>query len=198
APRVRTPVDAFLLAKLEAKGLTFSSDAPKRILLRRAYLDLLGLPPPPDAIRSFLADARPDAYERLIDCLLDSPHYGERWGRHWLDVAGYTDAPHMDDKGKFVPADDWRYRDYVVRAFNQDKAYDGFLTEQLAGDEIVDWRAAPKYTPETLDALTATGYLRTTPDWTHADMSGGRLRDCYDTLARVGENVSTGVLGLTR
>jgi hypothetical protein len=197
ARQVRTPVDAFLLAKLEAKGLTFSPDAANATLLRRAYLDLLGLPPPPDAVRAFLADDRPDAYERLIDRLLDSPHYGERWGRHWLDVAGYTDEPHMDDKGKSVAAEDWRYRDYVVRAFNQDKPYDRFLTEQLAGDELVDWRAAAKYTPEILDALTATGYLRTVPDWTHADMSGGPLRYQYDTLARVVENVSTGVLGLT-
>ena len=92
---------------------------------------------------------------------------------------------------------DWLYRDYVVRAFNQDKPYDRFLTEQLAGDEVVDWRAAPRYTPEILDCLIATGYLRTTPDYTHADMSGGRLRYCYDTAARVVENVSTGVLGLT-
>lgn len=193
--RVRTPIDAFLLAKLEGKGLTFSADAQKATLLRRAYLDLLGLPPSAEEIRSFLADARPDAYEKLIDRLLDSPHYGERWGRHWLDVAGYTDSPHCDTQGSFLPVDDWRYRDYVVRAFNQDKPYDRFVAEQLAGDELVDWRSARKFTPEILDALIATGYLRTTPDWTHGD----QFQDAYrvDTMARVVENVSTGLLGLT-
>ncbi|HMC67010.1 MAG TPA: DUF1549 domain-containing protein, partial [Gemmataceae bacterium] len=122
--RVRTPVDAFLLTKLEASGLTFSPDAAKEMLVRRAYLDLIGLPPSPEEVRSFLADTRPDAYERLIDRLLDSPHYGERWGRHWLDVAGYTDAPHCDTVGNLLPIDDWRYRDYVIRSLNDDKPYD--------------------------------------------------------------------------
>jgi hypothetical protein len=193
--RLRTPVDAFLLAKLEAKGLTYSPDASKATLLRRAYLDLIGLPPSPDEVRNFQADTRPDAYERLVDRLLDSPHYGERWGRHWLDVAGYTDSPHCDTQGSFLPVDDWRYRDYVVRAFNQDKPYDRFLAEQLAGDELVDWRSAKKFTPEMLDALIATGYLRTTPDWTHGDQFQSAYR--IDTMARVVENVSTGLLGLT-
>src|SRR5207247_3884900 len=92
--RVRTPIDAFVLTKLEAKGLTFSPDAAKRTLLRRAYYDLIGLPPSPEEIQEFVADTRPDAYERLIDRLLASPHYGERWGRHWLDAAGYMDEAH--------------------------------------------------------------------------------------------------------
>jgi hypothetical protein len=196
ASRVRTPVDAFLLAKLEAKGLSFSPDASKPTLLRRAYLDLTGLPPPPDAVQAFLADTRTDAYERLIDRLLASPEYGETWGRHWLDVAGYTDAPHCDTVGNFLPVDDWRYRDYVIRSLNQDKPYDRFLTEQLAGDELVDWRSAAKYTPEILDALIATGYLRTTPDWTHQDVMQS-LIGYSDTLSRVVDSVSTGLLGLT-
>lgn len=195
ADRVRTPVDAFLLAKLEGKGLGFSPDAAKAVLLRRAYLDLIGLPPTPDEVRSFLADPAPDAYERVIDRLLDSPHYGERWGRHWLDVAGYTDSPHCDTQGAFLPVEDWLYRDYVVRAFNQDKPYDRFLIEQLAGDEVVNWRLAKTYTPEIRDALVATGYLRTTPDWTHGDQFQTAYRN--DTMARVVENVSTGLLGLT-
>jgi mono/diheme cytochrome c family protein len=195
--RLRTPVDAFLLAKLEAKGLTFSPDAAKATLLRRAYLDLIGLPPGPQEVRTFLADARPDAYERVLDRLLDSPHYGERWGRHWLDVAGYTDQPHYtaDKAGNLMVFDDWLYRDYVVRAFNQDKPYDRFLTEQLAGDELVDWRSAAAFTPEIREPLIATGYLRTTPDWTHGD----QFQDAYrnDALSRVVDNVATGVLGLT-
>jgi len=195
--RVRTPADAFLLSRLEAKGLTFSADADKATLLRRAYLDLVGLPPAPEEVQAFLADTRPDAYERVLDRLLDSPHYGERWGRHWLDVAGYTDQPHYtaDKAGNLVVFDDWLYRDYVIRAFNQDKPYDRFLTEQLAGDELVDWRSTASFTPEIRDPLIATGYLRTTPDWTHGD----QFQDAYriDALSRVVDNVSTGILGLT-
>jgi hypothetical protein len=194
--RVRTPIDAFLLAKQRARGLAFSPDASRLTLLRRASLDLIGLPPSPPEIAAFLADESPDAYERLIDRLLDSPHYGERWGRHWLDAAGYTDSPHCDVKGQFLSVDDWRYRDYVVSSFNNDKPYDRFLTEQLAGDELVDWTTAPKYTPEILDALIATGYMRTTADWTHGDQTQAS-RYKYDTVARVVENVVTGVLGLT-
>src|SRR5262249_11534338 len=128
--------------------------------------------------------------------LLESPHYGERWGRHWLDVAGYTDSPHCDVKGQFLPVEDWRYRDYVVRSFNDDKPYDRFLTEQLAGDELGDCAAAPKQTRQILEALIATGYLRNTPDWTHGDQTQA-YRYRYDTVARVVENVSSGVLGLT-
>ena len=94
--RVRTPIDKFVLSKLEAEGLSFSPDAPKVTLMRRAYLDLIGLPPAPEEIDAFLADTKPQAYERLIDRLLASPHYGERWGRHWLDAAGYTDITGFD------------------------------------------------------------------------------------------------------
>jgi hypothetical protein len=196
AERVRTPIDAFLLARLEAKGLTFSPDASKATLLRRACLDLIGLPPSPDEVQAFLTDTRSDSYERVLDRLLDSPHYGERWGRHWLDAAGYTDSPHYtaDKAGNMVPFDDWRYRDYVIRSFNQDKPYDQFLTEQLAGDEVVDWRSAVQYTPAILDSLIATGYLRTTPDWTHSPEFPNYR---FDTLSRVVDNVSTGLLGLT-
>ncbi|MBI1918004.1 MAG: DUF1553 domain-containing protein [Planctomycetes bacterium] len=196
AQRARTPIDAFLLAKLEAKGLTFSPDASKATLLRRAYLDLIGLPPSPDEVQAFLTDTRSDSYERMLDRLLDSPHYGERWGRHWLDVAGYTDSPHYtaDKAGNMVPFDDWRYRDYVVRSVNQDKPHNQFLLEQLAGDELVEWRSAVQYTPAILDALIATGYLRTTPDWTHSPEFPNYR---FDTLSRVVDNVSTGVLGLT-
>ena len=166
--RVRTPIDAFVLGKLEAKGLGFSPEASKSILLRRAYYDLTGLPPSIEETQSFLSDKGPDAYERLIDRLLDSPHYGERWGRHWLDSAGYTDEQGFanDLKNVFFNVGLWRYRDYVVRSFNQDKPLNRFLTEQLAGDELVDWRNAPKFTPEILDSLIATGYLRTMMDLT--------------------------------
>src|SRR5579872_3566937 len=195
--RVRTPIDAFLLARQEAKGLTFSPEASRTTLLRRASLDLTGLPPSPEDIDAFLADGRPDAFERQIDRLLESPHYGERWGRHWLDVAGFTDSPHYtpDKAGNMLVFDDWRYRDYVISSFNRDKPYDLFLAEQLAGDELVDWKAATKYTPEILEPLIATGYLRTVPDWTHSVVEYPNYR--FDTLSRLVDNVSTGVLGLT-
>lgn len=194
--RARTPIDRFLLARLEERGLGFSPDASQAVLLRRAYLDLIGLPPSREAVEEFLADDQPDAYERLLDRLLGSPQYGERWGRHWLDVAGYTDSPHWnsDKAGTLHDNDDWLYRDYVVRAFNQDKPFDQFVTEQLAGDELVNWRQATSYSPEILDALVATGYLRTTPDWTHTD---GVTSYQFDTLSRVVDHVSTGLLGLT-
>ena len=199
AHRVRTPIDAFVLAKLEPKELTFSPDAPKLTLLRRAYFDLTGLPPSPEEVEAFLADRGPAAYERLIDRLLASPHYGERWGRHWLDVAGYTDITGLDNQLKFSPEryfkhGIWRYRDYVVRSFNEDKPYDRFLTEQLAGDELVDWRTASKFTPEILDSLVATGYLRLVSDVTD---DSSLPEKHYEVLDQIIQLVSSGVLGLT-
>ena len=196
--RVRTPIDKFVLSKLEAEGLSFSPDAPKVTLMRRAYLDLIGLPPAPEEIDAFLANTKPQAYERLIDRLLASPHYGERWGRHWLDAAGYTDITGFDAVPESYGLFDgiWRYRDYVVRSFNNDKPYDVFLTEQLAGDELVDWRSAEKYTPEIVELLTATGYLRSVYDRTDADIVN-LLVERYDVLFGLMEKVSTNLVGLT-
>lgn len=164
AEQVRTPVDAFILHRLAAADLAMSPRAEKRTLIRRAFLDLIGLPPSPEEMELFLADTAPDAYERLLDRLLASPHYGERWGRHWLDVAGYADS-----NGILVDApvpEIWKYRDYVIRSLNADKPYDRFLREQLAGDELVDWRSADEMTDEMVECLTATGFLRCTPDGT--------------------------------
>jgi hypothetical protein len=129
----RNPIDAFVLAKLRAAGLSPAAEANKLTLVRRATFDLTGLPPTPEEIRAFLADASDDAYERLVDRLLASPHYGERWGRHWLDVARYVPG-RVSFVGVKNTAGDSHYRDYVVRAFNADKPYDRFVTEQLAGD----------------------------------------------------------------
>jgi len=198
ARRVRTPVDAFVLARLEAKGLSFSDDASKETLLRRAHYDLTGIPPSPEEVRQFMSDTRPDSYERLIDRLLSSPHYGERWARHWLDTAGYTDMASIDNDLTIVEVKEgmWRYRDYVVDSFNKDKPYDRFLTEQLAGDELVDWRSAPKFTREILESLVATGYLRTVLDTTDPEQLNRPL-DRNDLLTRVVDNVSTGLMGLT-
>ena len=186
AGRTRTSIDQFVLANLEERGLSFSPHADRVTLIRRASLDLIGLLPSPKEVDEFLADAAPDAYERLIDRLLASPLFGERWGQHWLDVTGFVpDAPNS-----------WKYRDYVIRAFNTDKPFDRFLLEQLAGDELVDWRGAEKITPKMEELLVATGYLRCARDLTGCDMSNipeVRHSTLFDTI----EIIGTGVLGLT-
>jgi hypothetical protein len=192
--RVRTPIDRFLLAALARRRLTFSPDAEKITLIRRATMDLTGLPPRPDDVAAFLADDAPDAYERLVDRLLSSPAYGERWGRHWLDVAGYADSEGYDERDaerKWA----WRYRDYVVRSFNADKPFDRFIQEQIAGDELLQ----PPYVDlkrEDLDTLVATGFLRMGPDGTgspNAEPIVARNQVIGDTI----KIVSTGLLGLT-
>lgn len=161
---VFNPIDAFILSKLEAQGLTFSPEADKRTLIRRLTLDLWGLPPTPEEVEAFLHDKSPKAYERLVDRLLASPRYGERWARHWLDVAGYADSEGVtneDTERKWA----WKYRDYVIRSFNADKPVNEFIIEQLAGDELIE----PPYanlSPEDIEKLTATGFLRMAPDGT--------------------------------
>jgi hypothetical protein len=198
AARVRTPIDAFLLARLEPKGLAFSPDADPTTLVRRAYLDLLGLPPSPEEVELFVSDDRPGAYPRLLDRLLASPHFGERWGRHWLDVAGYVDTVGFDTDAALVILSEgkWRYRDYVIRAFNDDKPYDRFVTEQLSGDELHDWRRAEHFTPEIREALIATGYLRTARDLTHEGV-GVIPQNFFGIMHDTLEIVGTGLLGLT-
>jgi hypothetical protein len=143
------PIDAFLLEKLQSRGLTLSPPAPRRELIRRAYFDLIGLPPSPEAVDAFVSDPALDAYERLIDRLLAMPQYGERWGRHWLDVVRFaqTTGYERDDE----KPDAWRYRDYVIKALNEDRPYDQFVREQLAGDEL---------DAVTDDSLTATAFFR--------------------------------------
>jgi hypothetical protein len=193
---VRTPVDRFLLAKLEEKQLGFSPDAERSTLIRRASLDLLGLPPDPEALQRFLEDARPNAYELMIDELLKSPHYGERWGRHWLDAAGYVDGKLDNDLGSLYPNHGiWRYRDYVIRAFNEDMPFDRFLVEQLAGDELVDWRRAEAFDASTLSLLTATGFLRNVDD--HTDFPQYGIEKRYEVVNETLDMFSTAVLGLT-
>ena len=132
-------------------------EADRRTLARRAYFDLIGLPPSPEEMKLFLADDRPDAWERLIDRLLESPHYGERWGRHWLDVARYADSNGLDENTAFGNA--WRYRDWVVRAFNDDLPYDEFTRMQIAGDLLPE----PDDRDAAIDNLVATGFLSLGP-----------------------------------
>jgi hypothetical protein len=196
--RLRTPIDAFVLARLEDKGLSFAPDADRITLLRRAYLDLWGLPPAPEDVDAFLADDQPGAWERLLDRLLASPHFGERWGRHWLDVAGYNDTVGFDiDANLLIIAEGkWRYRDWVIAAFNRDLPYDQFVRDQLAGDERVDWRRAREFTPPIRDALIATGFLRNAQDESHEPESNIPLI-YYGVLHNTVDLVGNSLLGLT-
>ena len=143
------PIDAFLRARLRAKGLSPNPRATKRELIRRAYYDLTGLPPSPGEVEAFLADDSPRAWENLIDRLLASPHYGEKWGRHWLDLVRFAESNSYERDNPKPHA--WRYRDYVIRAFNSDKPYDQFVREQLAGDEFGE---------PADDSIIATGFYR--------------------------------------
>ena len=161
---IRNPIDAFVLAKLREKGLGFNPEADRATLIRRAAFDLTGLPPTRKEIDDFVADKSPDAYEKLLDRLLASPAYGERWGRHWLDAAGYADSD-GDGSADTVRPFAWRYRDYAIRALNADKPLDRFVLEQLAGDELVP-RPWTNLKAEQIDLLAATGFLRAAPDGT--------------------------------
>jgi mono/diheme cytochrome c family protein len=193
--RVRNPIDAFVIHKLEPRGLTLAPEADRATLLRRAYLDLTGLPPEPAEVRAFLADRDPQAYEKLIDRLLASPRYGERWGRHWLDLAGYADTEGKREQDLVRPFA-WRYRDYVIRAFNTDKPYDRFLLEQIAGDELADYEHAPEITQELYDNLVATGFLRMAPDPTWYNLTNF-LPDRLEVIADEIDVLGSVVMGLT-
>ena len=151
-PWILTPIDGFVLAKLKEKGLTLSPEADRRTLIRRVTYDLHGLPPTPEEVRNFLGDKSPLAYEKLIDRLLDSPRYGERWGRHWLDTVHYGES-HGYDKDK-PRLNAWPYRDYVIRSLNDDKSYARFVEEQLAGDILF---------PEEPQGIVATGFIAAGP-----------------------------------
>jgi hypothetical protein len=151
---VRSPIDAFLLAKLEEKGLAPAGPADKRTLLRRVTFDLIGLPPAPEEIEAFLADASPDAFAKVVDRLLASPHYGERWARHWLDLVRYAET--QGHEFDFDIPDAWRYRDYLIRAFNADLPYGRLVTEHVAGDLVEKPRRHP--VDRTNESILATGF----------------------------------------
>ncbi len=190
--RVRTPVDALARAAMPA-GLQFAPDADRRTLIIRASFDLLGLPPSVEEVDAFVADQLPDAYERLLDQLLASPHYGERWARHWLDAAGYADSDGATTQDA-VRTWAYKYRDYVIRALNADKPLDRFLHEQLAGDEL----AGPitgDMTPEQIELLSATGYLRMAADGTASGDNSPEARNqvVADTL----KIVTSSLLGVS-
>ena len=178
----QTDLDRFVLARLEAAGVSPSPKADKRALIRRVTFDLTGLPPTPAAISAFLNDDRPEAYAELIERLLSSPAYGERWGRHWLDIARYADSNGLDENVAHGNA--WRYRDYVVRSFNADKPFDQFIREQLAGDQL---EASSEEVRNEL--LTATGFLSIGPK-VLAEVNMPKMRmdivdEQIDTVGRV-------------
>ena len=166
------PVDAFLEARLREHGLERSGAADRRTLARRLYLDLTGLPPSPAQVQEFVRDDSENAWPTLVDRLLESPHYGERWGRHWLDLVHYADSGGYERDFDWPSM--WRYRDYVINAFNNDKPYDRFIREQLAGDEIA---------PESTEANIATGYLRMVLD--------NNIKDERTRMDELDDNVAT-------
>lgn len=168
------PIDALVKAKQEEIGLKAAPQADKRTLIRRAYLDLTGLLPPTAEVNAFVNDSSPDAYSKLVDKLLASPHYGERWARLWLDVARYADSTGYEYDYDYEDA--WRYRDYVIKAFNEDKPYNQFVIEQLAGDEMEK---------PTFDSKTATGFVRLGPRVLDRDLENPNYRfDYLDDMAR--------------
>ena len=187
---VRHPIDRFVLAKLEAKGLTPSPPADRLTLIRRLSLDLTGLPPTPAETDRFLWDTSVDAYDKLVDRLLASPHYGERWAQHWLDVVRFAESNGYEADGDRPHA--WRYRDYVVNSLNADKPYDRFVTEQLAGDLL----AAGREPREAAESHVAAGYLRLGP--THlvgGNVDRAELRQ--EVMTEMVNNAGSALLGLT-
>ncbi len=197
---VRTPIDAFVLARLEKEGLKPAPPADRQQLIRRAYFDLIGLPPTPEQVQSFLEDSSPDAYQRIIGELLDSPRYGERWARHWLDVVRYADSSGFESDHYYPNA--WRYRDYVIKSFNDDKPYDRFVQEQIAGDELwpqrfelPDNRTIPLKKMEYLEARVGTGFYTFGPETLESRQYAEQLR--AEELMDWADTTGAAFLGLT-
>ena len=197
---VRTPIDAFILQKLEQKGLRPAPPVGKQALIRRAYYDLLGLPPSPEEVRRFVEDPSSDAYEKLVDRLLASPQYGERWGRHWLDVARYADSTGFESDLYYRNA--WRYRDYVIQSFNRDKPYDEFVQEQIAADEI--WPddnelqgiyILAKQKAANLERRIGTGMFTVGPMDPSSALDGAQLR--FERVTDLADTTGAAFLGLS-
>jgi len=192
AERIRTPIDALLRAAMP-EGLQFSPDADRGTLIKRVYFDLTGLPPTQEEFERWMTLTDENWYEQLVDAVLDSPHYGERWARHWLDVAGYADSEGNTVKDEERPWA-WKYRDYIIRSLNADKPFDQFITEQLAGDEL----AGPiqgDLTEQQIELLTATGFLRMAADGTGSGDNSAEARNkvVSDTI----KIVSSSLLGMS-
>jgi len=200
ASRVANPIDAFVFAKLEEKGLTPAPPADRLTLVRRAYFDLLGLPPTPQQVDSFLKDTSPHAWANLIDTLLASPHYGERWGRRWLDVVRYADTAGFEADMYYPNA--WRYRDYVIKSFNDDKPYDRFVQEQVAGDELwpdtMDLEGlygVPPQELEHLEAKVGTSLYGFGPEVRENNLESRKLE--YEWLTDTVDTTGSAFMGLT-
>ncbi|MDB5293850.1 MAG: hypothetical protein JWL69_5091 [Phycisphaerales bacterium] len=179
---VRNPIDQFIAARLEKENLHPADAASREAMIRRAYLDVTGLPPTPAEVDAFVADGSADAFEKVVDRLLASPHYGERWARHWLDLARYAESEGF--KADETRPNVWRYRDYVIKSFNDDKPYDRFVKEQIAGDEMF---------PGNLEALVATGFNRHWPDESNARELFQRRQQILDDITDTVGAVFTGL-----
>lgn len=196
---VRTPIDAFLLKTMREKGLDFAPEADRRTLIRRVTLDLTGLLPTPEEVNAFVSDKSPLAYEHLVERLLGSKSYGERWARHWLDVVGYADSNGYSEADSVRPQA-WRYRDYVIRAMNEDKPWSEFIQEQLAGDELAgathgDFQQAV-LDAKKRDQLTATAFLRMAPDGTGDGVDDQKLAK-NQVIAEQMKIMTSSLMGLT-
>jgi hypothetical protein len=198
AGRVRNAIDRFLQAALEDEQLTLGHEADRRTLIRRVSFDLTGLPPTPGEIAAFLANRGDDAYANMVERYLASPHYGERWGKYWLDAAGYADSNGYFNADSERPLA-WRYRDWVVQAMNRDEPFDRFVREQLAGDELAGPLSGDDAEPRAIDLLIATHYLRNGQDGSgESDGNPDEVRaDRYYVLESAIQNVTSSLLGLT-
>ncbi|MBL8825118.1 MAG: PSD1 domain-containing protein [Planctomycetia bacterium] len=190
--QARTHIDAFIANRLNTQSIPFSPEADRRTWLRRVSFDLIGLPPSLEEIRTFLDDASPQAYDKVVHRLLQSPHYGERWGRHWLDVAGYSESEGTPGNEGVRPYA-WKYRDYVIKSFHDDKPFDLFIQEQLAGDEMVA-RPFKLSDANVQEKLIATGFLRMGPDATQMDNSPAERNQAIAETIKI---VSSSLFGLT-
>lgn len=193
AAQPRSPIDLFLFEKLAARQLAFSPAATPTQLLRRLSFDLWGLPPSPEEVSDFVADASPDAFARALDRWLASPRYGERWGRHWLDVAGYADSDGYSETDPVRPYS-YKYRDYVIRAFNEDRPLDRLIVEQLAGDELVA-QPLKNLAADSIERLVATGFLRTVPDGSSSGVAPKESGNAV--VAETIKVVSTSLMAMT-
>ena len=190
-----SPIDYFVQEKLRERKLTPSPEAERLTLIRRVAFDLTGLPPEWNNVEQFLNDDSENWYAKVVDHYLASSHYGERWGRYWLDVAGYADSEGKRSADP-IRSHAWRYRDYVIRSLNNDKPYDLFLLEQLAGDELYDFENANAITDEMMDSLVATGFLRMVPDGTGSDIVD-TVAERFEVVADEIEVLGSSVMGLT-
>ena len=194
ADQVRTPIDAFVVSPLEKKGWKMEPAADRVTLIRRAYFNLIGLPPTPAQVEAFVNDKSPKAWENLVDELLASPRFGEQWGRHWLDVSGYSDS--RGDAGDSDREVSWKYRDYVIHAMNKNKPINRFLVEQIAGDQLVNYKPGTQPTPDQIEPLIATGFLRQTADITD-NQTIYEVDKYFDAQKKAMETSLSGVLGIT-